>query len=132
MWRKNLRGFFTLEGKELTDAEVRLLVNYAITKGYEYDADIPNYEERVLLGQVEKFKIRSLLDNGSFKKGEVYHAEYRQRGSSYKHRDNIRVWMSDTYLKDGKRYGSYICLSDYIFGNDKMLPTFEIVKEDEE
>jgi hypothetical protein len=43
-WRKNLNGFFSVNGKELTDAQVRKMVNWAIGKGYEYDADIPVQE----------------------------------------------------------------------------------------
>lgn len=39
--KKNLSGFFSMNGKELTDREVRLAVNYAVRKGYEYDSDIP-------------------------------------------------------------------------------------------
>jgi hypothetical protein len=44
-WRKNLKGFFSVNGKELSDAQVREMVEWAISKGYEYDADIP--EEKV-------------------------------------------------------------------------------------
>jgi hypothetical protein len=40
-WRKKLNGFFSVNGKELTDAQVRKMVNWAIEKGYEYDTDIP-------------------------------------------------------------------------------------------
>lgn len=40
-WRKNLTGFFSVKGKELSDAQVRKMVDWAIAKGYEYDADIP-------------------------------------------------------------------------------------------
>lgn len=40
-WRKNLRGFFSIRGKELSDAQVRAMVEWAIAKDYEYDTDIP-------------------------------------------------------------------------------------------
>lgn len=40
VWRKNLNGFFSVNGKELSDAQVRTMVEWAIMKGYEYDADI--------------------------------------------------------------------------------------------
>ena len=40
-WRKNLTGFFSVKGKELSDAQVRKMVDWAIAKGYEYDAEIP-------------------------------------------------------------------------------------------
>ncbi len=43
-WRKNLKGFFSINGKELSDAQVRTMVKWAIAKGYEYDADIPEDE----------------------------------------------------------------------------------------
>lgn len=43
-WRKNLKGFFSVNGKELSDAQVREMVEWAISKGYEYDADIPEVE----------------------------------------------------------------------------------------
>lgn len=45
-WRKNLRGFFSVNGKELSDDQVRTMVEWAIAKGYEYDADIP--EDKVI------------------------------------------------------------------------------------
>lgn len=43
-WRKDLSGFFSVNGKELSDSQVRKMVNWAIDKGYEYDADIPHDE----------------------------------------------------------------------------------------
>ena len=43
-WRKNLKGFFTHNGKDLSDQEVRNLVNYCIDKGYETDGDLPEEE----------------------------------------------------------------------------------------
>lgn len=48
-WRKNLKGFFSVNGKELSDAQVREMVEWAISKGYEYDADIPEVEVAELL-----------------------------------------------------------------------------------
>ena len=48
-WRKNLDGFFSVDGKELSDKQVRLMVEWAISKGYEYDADIPDSEVIELL-----------------------------------------------------------------------------------
>lgn len=48
-WRKNLSGFFSFEGRMLSDKEVRAVVEYAISKGYEYDCDIPNEEVREVL-----------------------------------------------------------------------------------
>ena len=34
-WHKNLRGFFSINGEKLEDAEVRELVDWAIKKGYK-------------------------------------------------------------------------------------------------
>lgn len=48
-WKKNLKGFFSVNGKELSDAQVRTMVEWAIAKGYEYDADIPEDEVIELL-----------------------------------------------------------------------------------
>lgn len=48
-WKKNLKGFFSVNGKELSDAQVRTMVEWAINKGYEYDADIPSDEVIELL-----------------------------------------------------------------------------------
>ena len=47
--RKNLHGYFTVNGHELTNSEVRRIVAYAVEKGYEYDADIPSEELAMLL-----------------------------------------------------------------------------------
>lgn len=48
-WKKNLKGFFSINGKELTDSQVRTMVEWAIDKGYEYDIDIPEDEVAELL-----------------------------------------------------------------------------------
>lgn len=129
-WKKNLKGFFSFGGRDLSDSEIRLLINYAITKGYEWDADIPEHEVRVLLGMEPHFKIRALYDNGNIRKGQEFFAEYRHRGSSYKHKENIQVWASDSHVseRDGKRYGSFVYMDDSIFGNDEVYPVFEIVE----
>lgn len=50
-WRKNLNGFFSYGGRELTDAEVRKLVEYGISKGYRTEADIPGEEVEQLLNK---------------------------------------------------------------------------------
>lgn len=49
-WRKNLAGFFSVNGVELTDKQVRTMVEWAISKGYERDVDIPDDEVVKLLG----------------------------------------------------------------------------------
>lgn len=48
-WRKNLNGFFSVNGITLTDQQVRTMVEWAISKGYIYDADIPEDEVIELL-----------------------------------------------------------------------------------
>lgn len=53
-WRKNLRGFFSFEGRMLSDKEVRAVVEYAISKGYEYDCDIPEEEVREVLNRLKE------------------------------------------------------------------------------
>ena len=51
-WRKNLSGFFTHKGRNLSDKEVRLLVNYGIKKGYETEAEFTDEEvDRLLRGE---------------------------------------------------------------------------------
>lgn len=42
--RKNLGGFFAINGRDMTDAEVRRVVSYAVEKGCETEADIPSEE----------------------------------------------------------------------------------------
>lgn len=49
-WRKNLRGYFILNGRELTDKEVRMIVEYGISKGYRTEGDIPDDEVLQVLG----------------------------------------------------------------------------------
>lgn len=53
-WKKNLRGFFSFEGRMLSDKEVRAVVEYAISKGYEYDCDIPEEEVREVLNRLKE------------------------------------------------------------------------------
>ena len=35
-------GFFTHKGRDMTDLEIRYMIDYGISHGYEYDADIPD------------------------------------------------------------------------------------------
>lgn len=131
-WKKNLKGLYSFGGRDLTDAEVRHIINYAITKGYEWDSDIPDYEVRVLLGMEPKFKIRAIYDNGQIKKDQVFDAEWRERGSSYKHKENILIWSSSSKVdENGRRFGTFAYMDDSIFGNDEVYPIFEIVNPDE-
>lgn len=48
-WKRNLKGFFVLNGRELSDNEVRRVVEYGIAKGYRTEADIPDDEVAQLL-----------------------------------------------------------------------------------
>lgn len=52
--RKNLKGYFSVNGRDMTDAEIRRVVAYAVEKGYETDADIPSEELAKLLQGGEK------------------------------------------------------------------------------
>ena len=47
--RKNLKGYFCVDGRDMTDAEVRRVVSYAVEKGYYTEADIPSEELAKLL-----------------------------------------------------------------------------------
>ena len=46
---KNLHGYFSVNGRDMTDAEIRKVVSYAVEKGYETEADIPSEELAMLL-----------------------------------------------------------------------------------
>lgn len=47
--RKNLSGFFTHRGRNLSDSEVRKLVEYGLKKGYRTEAEFSDEEvDRVL------------------------------------------------------------------------------------
>ena len=48
--RKRTDGFFVFGGKELTHEQVKKMVDYAVLKGYETDADIPANEIIEILG----------------------------------------------------------------------------------
>ena len=47
--RKNLRGYFTVDGHDMTNEEVRRVVSYAVEKGYETEANISSEELNQLL-----------------------------------------------------------------------------------
>ena len=51
--RKNLTGYFSIDGRDMTNAEIRKMVSYAVEKGYETEADIPS-EELVQLLKLEQ------------------------------------------------------------------------------
>lgn len=52
--RKNLHGYFSVNGRDMTNAEVRRVVSYAVEKGYETEADIPSEELAKLLKEDDK------------------------------------------------------------------------------
>lgn len=52
--RKNLSGYFSVDGRDMTDAEVRCVVSYAVEKGYETEVDIPSAELAQLLQKGSK------------------------------------------------------------------------------
>jgi hypothetical protein len=45
----NLTGFFSYDGKNLTDQEIRTLVEYGISHGYTYDSDIPSHIVEIVI-----------------------------------------------------------------------------------
>lgn len=61
-WDQDLTGFFSCNGEELSDFEIRTLVEYGISHGYETDANIPsNVIERILkYCRIEPEKVNQL------------------------------------------------------------------------
>lgn len=47
--RKNLYGFFTVNGKPLTHEQVLKVVSYCVKKGYETEENLPDNELTELL-----------------------------------------------------------------------------------
>ena len=52
-WRKNLSGFFSFEGRMLSDKEEREVVEYAIFTGYEYGCDMHGADGREVLNSLK-------------------------------------------------------------------------------
>ena len=52
-WHKNLSGFFDINGKPLSDSQVRKLVNWGIEHGCETEHDIPTDKIAEILGLQE-------------------------------------------------------------------------------
>lgn len=50
LWRKNLNDSFMVNGRYLTDDEVRKVVDYGISKGYETNKEFTDEEIINLLG----------------------------------------------------------------------------------
>lgn len=60
-WRKNLSGFFTINGKPLSDSQVRKLVNWGIEHGCRTEADIPSDKiASILSEETEKDGVKQL------------------------------------------------------------------------
>lgn len=49
--KRNLNGYFNLNGKPMTHEQVVKVVNYAVEKGYETEADIPSEDLIKLFGK---------------------------------------------------------------------------------
>jgi hypothetical protein len=60
--RKNLSGYFSLGGRDMTDAEIRRMVTYAVEKGYNTEADIPSEELALLIEDGRDAAIRKYLE----------------------------------------------------------------------
>ncbi len=54
--RKRTDGFFTFGGHALTHEQIKRIVDYAVEKGYQTDADIPTNEVERLLKEQNKNK----------------------------------------------------------------------------
>ena len=39
-WQKNMNGWFSLGGRELTNVEAHKMIEFGLTNGCEYDSDI--------------------------------------------------------------------------------------------
>lgn len=52
--RKNYKGFFNLGNKPMTDKQVRMIVRYAVGKGYKYDEDIPEEEAEMVMKEAHE------------------------------------------------------------------------------
>lgn len=56
-WHRNLKGFLRLDdGTELSDAQVRRIVEYGIEHGYKTEQDIPESEIAHILNSPTKSK----------------------------------------------------------------------------
>lgn len=49
-WKRNIGGLFVVGERQLTDAEARKVVDYAINRGYIYSSEIPDSEVMLMLG----------------------------------------------------------------------------------
>lgn len=49
-WKRNIGGLFVVGERQLTDAEARKVVDYAINRGYTYSSEIPDSEVMAMLG----------------------------------------------------------------------------------
>ena len=59
--RKDLSGYFTVNGKPLSDSQVRKLVNWGIEHGCRTEADIPSDKiVSILSEETEKDEVKQL------------------------------------------------------------------------
>ena len=68
--RKRTDGFFTFGGKDLSHEQVKKMVNYAVEKGYETEADIQTDEIMNLLGLNDKKSENVMMDSFPFDKDD--------------------------------------------------------------
>lgn len=47
--KKSCAGYFTVNGRDLTHNEVRMVVDYCVNHGYQTEADLPDEELAALL-----------------------------------------------------------------------------------
>jgi len=59
--RKRTDGFFSFGGKELTHEQIKRIVDYAVKRGYETEADIPANEVARLLEEKKNNKQEQLV-----------------------------------------------------------------------
>lgn len=59
--RKRTDGLLTFDGKALTHEQVKKVVNYAVEKGYQTEADIPDNEVARLLEEKKDERKLSLF-----------------------------------------------------------------------
>lgn len=118
-WKKNLRGYFTHGGRELSDAEVRRVVEYGISKGYRTEADIPEDEvERLLDGQGDTKPASITYDYGN---GRISHYALKKVNGSCRQNGartvNIGVFCKGCGHYNGMK-GDYVVCTHPLHSDD--------------
>ena len=49
-WNRNMSGWFSIGGRDLTDSEAKKMIEYALDHGIEYDCDLDANEIKKHLG----------------------------------------------------------------------------------